>query len=96
MFEGPFSNSLIKKAIEKGLIEINLHQIRDFTLDRHKKVDDEPYGGGTGMVMKIEPIYRSIEFLKKAGEPDRIILLTPQGRKFDNNIANKFYFKCNY
>jgi tRNA (guanine37-N1)-methyltransferase len=89
MFDGPFSNSLIKRAIDKGIIDINIFQIRDFTEDKHKKVDDQPYGGGSGMVMKIEPIYNTLEFLKKSGEPDKIILMSPQGRKLDNKIAKE-------
>ncbi|MBU1625891.1 tRNA (guanosine(37)-N1)-methyltransferase TrmD [bacterium] len=89
MFEGPFADSLIKKAVDKGLIKINLHKIRDFTSDKHKTVDDQPYGGGTGMVMKIEPIFKALEFLKKEGEPDRIILLSPQGKTFNSKIARE-------
>jgi len=89
MFEGPLTSSILKRAIDKGLIEVNLYQLRDFTHDKHKKVDDEPYGGGSGMVLKIEPIWRSIEFLKKSGNPDRIILLSPQGRPFNNSIARE-------
>jgi len=89
MFNGPFSISLIKKAVDKKLIQINLFNLRDFTSDKHKTVDDEPYGGGAGMVLKVEPIYRSIEFLKKADNPDRIILLSPQGEKFNNSTAKK-------
>jgi tRNA (guanine37-N1)-methyltransferase len=87
MFNGPFSESLIKRACEKGLIKIKLHQIRDFTKDKHKTVDDQPYGGGSGMVLKVEPIHKALEFIEKVGKPDKIILLTPQGKKFDNTIA---------
>jgi tRNA (guanine37-N1)-methyltransferase len=84
MFEGPFSESILKRAQEKGLLSIDLHNIRDVTTDRHHIVDDYPYGGGAGMVMKPEPIFTAVESVYQGGP---IILLTPQGRLFNQEIA---------
>ena len=86
MFEGPFSESILKRAQEKGLLSIDLHNIRDVTTDRHHIVDDYPYGGGAGMVMKPEPIFNAVESVYKGGP---IILLTPQGRLFNQEIARE-------
>jgi tRNA (guanine37-N1)-methyltransferase len=86
MFEGPFSESILKRAQEKGLLSIDLHNIRDVTTDRHHIVDDYPYGGGAGMVMKPEPIFTAVESVYKGGP---IILLTPQGRLFNQEIARE-------
>ena len=77
MFDGPFSHSIIKRAMEKGKAEIHLHNIRDYTLDKHKKVDDYQFGGGAGMVMMAEPIILAIEKLQKERKYDEIIFLTP-------------------
>lgn len=82
MFDGPLSESIIARAIERGLVEINLHDIRDYTTDRHRSVDDYPYGGGYGMVMKPEPIFDAARNVKSENDlPDEtpVILLTPQG-----------------
>jgi tRNA (guanine37-N1)-methyltransferase len=80
MFEGPFDQSIIRRAKENGIIEINLHNIRDFLTDRHKVVDDYPYGGGAGMVMKPEPLFTATEAVQQmAPEPGRVILLSAQG-----------------
>jgi len=84
MFQGPFTESILKRAQERGLLSIALHNIRDATTDKHHVVDDYPYGGGAGMVMKPEPIFASIEALYQGGP---IILLTPQGRLFNQQIA---------
>jgi tRNA (guanine37-N1)-methyltransferase len=89
-FENIFSYSIIKRAIEKKLIEINVYNLRDFTLDKHKTVDDKPFGGGCGMVFKPEPIFRAVEFIKeKRGENLRIILLSPQGKLFNQEKAKE-------
>src|SRR5579859_7112545 len=85
MFQGPFSESILKRAQERGLLSIALHNIRDATADRHHIVDDYPYGGGVGMVMKPEPIFTAIEAVHQGGP---IILLTPQGRLFTQAIAH--------
>src|SRR5579863_3717563 len=84
MFQGPLTESILKRAQDKGLLSIVLHNIRDATTDKHHIVDDYPYGGGAGMVMKPDPIFASVEPIY-AGGP--IILLTPQGRLFNQQIA---------
>jgi tRNA (guanine37-N1)-methyltransferase len=84
MFQGPLSESILKRAQERGLLSISLHNIRDVTTDKHHIVDDYPYGGGAGMVMKPEPIFAAVEAVYQGGP---IILLTPQGRLFNQEIA---------
>lgn len=84
MFQGPFSESILKRAQEQGLLSIALHNIRDATTDKHHIVDDYPYGGGAGMVMKPDPIFTSVESVYQGGP---IILLTPQGRLFNQQVA---------
>jgi tRNA (guanine37-N1)-methyltransferase len=86
MFRGPFSESILKRAQERGLLSIALHNIRDATTDKHRVVDDYPYGGGAGMVMKPEPIFTAVEAVHEGGP---IILLTPQGRLFNQQIARE-------
>jgi len=86
MFQGPLTESILKRAQERGLLSIALHNIRDATTDKHHIVDDYPYGGGAGMVMKPDPIFASVEAVY-AGGP--IILLTPQGRLFNQQIAQE-------
>jgi len=87
MFESPLSESILKRAADEGLIEIRLNNLRDFTSDRHHIVDDYPFGGGAGMVMKPEPVVEAIESLKK--ECTTVILLSPQGKPFDQNMAQR-------
>ena len=84
MFQGPFAESILKRAQERGLLSIALHNIRDITTDKHHIVDDYPYGGGAGMVMKPEPVFAAIEAVYERGP---IILLTPQGRLFNQQVA---------
>lgn len=84
MFQGPFTESILKRAQERSLLSIALHNIRDATTDKHHIVDDYPYGGGAGMVMKPESIFTAIETVYQSGP---IILLTPQGRLFNQQIA---------
>ncbi len=86
MFQGPFTESILKRAQERGLLSVALHNIRDATTDRHHVVDDYPYGGGAGMVMKPEPVFASIEAIHQGGP---IILLAPQGRLFTQQIARE-------
>jgi tRNA (guanine37-N1)-methyltransferase len=90
MFSSPLRESILGKAIEKGLIQIRTVNIRDFTLDKHQIVDDTPYGGGQGMVMKVEPIARAIESVKPQDPSARIIYLTPQGKPFNQDLARRF------
>ncbi|MDP3296300.1 MAG: tRNA (guanosine(37)-N1)-methyltransferase TrmD [Thermodesulfovibrionia bacterium] len=82
--------SILKRAQEKKLIEVKIYNIRDFASDKHKIVDDYPYGGGPGMVLKPEPLFNVIDFLKKDNEQRRTILLSPQGRPFDQRLAGEF------
>lgn len=84
------SESILKRAVDKGLLEVKVYNIRDITEDRHHVVDDYPYGGGAGMVLKPEPIFRAIEELKKDREERWIILLSPQGRPFEQRLAERF------
>ena len=89
MFTAPFQESILGKAIEKGLIQIQRVNIRDFAVDKHQVVDDAPYGGGQGMVMKVEPIARAIEWVKSEDPSARVICLTPQGRPFHQEQAQE-------
>ncbi len=87
MFESPFGASIIKRADDAGLVEIALHDLRDWTDDRHRTVDDAPYGGGAGMVMRPEPWFRAVEQLQESPPPGRVILLTPQGRPLTQSLV---------
>jgi tRNA (guanine37-N1)-methyltransferase len=89
MFRGPFDESIIRRGQDKGLIRIGLHQIRDFTLDRHHTVDDPPYGGGSGMLMRPEPLAACIEAVKNEHEKAPVLLTTPQGRPFNHKMAQE-------
>ncbi len=94
MLSGFFEIGLLKSAQENGLIEIYLHNLRDFTTDKHKTVDDRPYGGGPGMVMKVEPFFRGMEFIKsqcasKRISTPRVILLSAQGKLFTQALAKE-------
>jgi tRNA (guanine37-N1)-methyltransferase len=87
MFVGPLDESIIKRAREKGILELGIHDLRKWTHDRHKTVDDRPFGGGPGMVLKPEPLYEAVESL--AGPKTRVILMGPSGRKFTQEIARE-------
>jgi tRNA (guanine37-N1)-methyltransferase len=89
MFSSPLRESILGRAVEKGLIQIQTINIRDFTLDKHQVVDDAPYGGGHGMVMKVEPIARAIESVKAQNQCARTIYLTPQGKPFHQDLARR-------
>lgn len=93
MFSSPFEESILGKAIEKGLIQIRTINIRDFALDKHQVVDDTPYGGGQGMVMKVEPIARAIEWVKSQSPSAWTVYLTPQGKPFNQEIAKALTFR---
>jgi len=84
-------HGVIGKALNKGLAEVKIHNLRDFTSDKHKKVDDSPYGGGAGMVMQIESFYNVINYIKSDGQPRKVVLLSPQGRVFSQKVAQEFY-----
>jgi tRNA (guanine37-N1)-methyltransferase len=90
MFESPLSHSILKRAKEAGVVEIVLTNIRDFSKDKHKKVDDRPYGGGPGMVMMCQPVFDCFEHVAtQSDEKGRAILLTPQGRPFTQKLATE-------
>jgi len=90
MFEGPFSHSIIRRATEKGIVEINLHNLRDYATTKHRNVDDYPYGGGSGMVMMVQPIAACINHLKSERDYDEIIFLTPDGDSLQQSTLNRF------
>src|SRR5580692_10981044 len=87
MFAGPLDESIIKRARNKGLLDLNVHDLRNWTHDRHRTVDDRPFGGGPGMLMKPEPLFEAVESLRR--ETTKVILLSPAGRKFDQQIARE-------
>ncbi|MGN6644291.1 MAG: tRNA (guanosine(37)-N1)-methyltransferase TrmD [Verrucomicrobiota bacterium] len=87
MFAGPLDESIIKRAREAGLLDLKIHQLRDYTHDRHKTVDDRPFGGGPGMLLKPEPIFEAVESI--AREKTRVILMSPTGRPFSQAIARE-------
>jgi tRNA (guanine37-N1)-methyltransferase len=87
MFAGPLDESIIMRARKAGLLELKIHNLRDWTHDRHKTVDDRPFGGGPGMLLKPEPIFEAVESLQRA--ETKVILLSPSGRKFDQAIARE-------
>ena len=88
MFESPLGCSILKRAQDKGLVEIHVHNLRDYTLNKHRKVDDYPFGGEAGMVMGIQPIDACISALKRERDYDEIIFMTPDGETFDQPMAN--------
>ena len=87
MFAGPLDESIIKRARESGRLDLAIHDLRDYAHDRHKKVDDRPFGGGPGMLLKPEPIFEAVESLVR--ESTRVILLSPSGRQFSQAIAGE-------
>jgi len=93
MFQSPLTSGLCQRAIDRGMVNVNVHNIRDYTHDRHRTADDYPYGGGAGMVLKPEPVFEAVETMKQDLYPEEerpalpIILLTPQGRPFSQKIA---------
>lgn len=95
LLEGPFSDSIMKRAQEKGLAEIHIHNLRDYSTSKHKNVDDYQYGGGAGMVMSCEPIANCIDDLKQQREYDEIIYMTPDGEVLEQSISNEFSLKEN-
>ncbi len=91
ILDGPFRESMIRRAVEKGLIRVNLVDLREFTHDRHRQVDDAPYGGGTGMVLKPEPVFEAVRHLKACSEAEKqlVILTSPAGQTFNQAMAQK-------
>lgn len=91
----PLNESIIKRAKEKKIVEIYVHHIRDYATGKYKQIDDKPFGGGSGMVLKPEPLFKCIEKLKSERDYDEIIFLSPQGNKFNQKTANKLSLKKN-
>ena len=89
-FVGPFAHGVVKRAQDSGRLEIRIHNLRDWTFDRHKTVDDRPFGGGEGMVLKPEPVFLAVESIWPERRPDqKVLLLSAQGRRFDQAMANR-------
>lgn len=95
LMESPFQTSILKRAMQKGLAEVHFHQLRDWSVGKHRQVDDEPYGGGAGMVMMVEPLDKCISELKSQRNYDEIIYLTPDGETLTQKIANTLSIKNN-
>ncbi len=95
LLDSPFAHSILQRAQKKGLVEIYVHQLRDYAQNKHRSVDDYPYGGGSGMVMCIEPIANCIEKLQAERCYDEIIFMTPDGHTLNQRMANKFAVKEN-
>jgi tRNA (guanine37-N1)-methyltransferase len=95
IFEGYLGQSLLKKAIDGGLVSVNLHDIRNWSRDKHHKVDDRPFGGGPGMILQVEPVVECVEAVQtmtletSAPQPGRLVLLSPQGRKLDQKVVEE-------
>ena len=88
MVEAGLAEGVISRGVERGLLDIKVHDLREYTVDRHRSVDDVPYGGGPGMVMKPEPLARAVEDIRaRRGDPDTVVLLSPQGRRFTQGEA---------
>ncbi|MEX1276021.1 MAG: tRNA (guanosine(37)-N1)-methyltransferase TrmD [Bacteroidota bacterium] len=95
LLESPFEESILKRGQEKGKIGIVVHDLRDYAHDKHKTIDDTPYGGGSGMVLKPEPIFECVEHLSRERTYDEVIFLSPEGKKFDQRLANDLSLKSN-
>jgi len=95
MLEGALNCSILKRAQDKGLVEINLHNLRDYSLDKHKRVDDYPFGGTAGMVLQCEPVDRAISSLKEQRKYDEVIYTSPDGERFNQSMANQLSLSQN-
>lgn len=95
LLEGPFNHSILKRAQQKGLLEVQLHALRDYATGKHRQVDDYPFGGGAGMVMKVEPIAACIEHLQSQRSYDAIIYTSPDGVRLDQALCNQLSLKEN-
>ena len=94
MFSGYLGQSLLKRAIERGLVAVRLHNLRDWSPDKHHTVDDRPYGGGPGMILKVEPVVECVESVRATGSPaGHLVMLTPQGRRLDQEIVEELAAK---
>ncbi len=95
LMESPFKTSILKRAMDKGLAEVHFHHLRDWATNKHRQIDDEPYGGGAGMVMMVEPLDKCISELKAQRDYDEVIYLTPDGLTLNQKIANSLSIKKN-
>jgi tRNA (guanine37-N1)-methyltransferase len=95
LMESPFQTSILRRAMDKGLVEVHFHHLRDWAINKHRQIDDEPYGGGAGMVMMIEPLDKCISELKSQRAYDEVIYLTPDGITLNQKIANSLSIKNN-
>ncbi|HCA79143.1 MAG TPA: tRNA (guanosine(37)-N1)-methyltransferase TrmD [Bacteroidetes bacterium] len=95
LLESPLQESIIRRGQEKGKVEILVHDLRDFTHDKHKTIDDTPYGGGAGMVLKPEPVFECVEALRAKRMYDEVVFLTADGEKFTQAVANELSLKKN-
>ena len=95
LLKSPFEASILKRAIEKGLVEVHLHNLRDYSIGNYKQVDDYQFGGGAGMVMMVEPIDKCISQLKSEREYDEVIYMTPDGSTLNQGMANEISMKKN-
>jgi len=95
VFNGPLQSSIIKRAQDKGKVEIFIHNVRDYAYNKHKQIDDKPFGGGAGMVLKPEPFFECIEKLQSERKYEQVIFTTPKGKIFDQQIANKLSMQNN-
>jgi len=89
MFVSPFQASMLKAAQEKGILDIRVHNIRDYASDKHRMTDDAPYGGGCGMVMKVEPIAKALKSIQRIADQSSVILMTPQGKRLDQSMVEE-------
>jgi tRNA (guanine37-N1)-methyltransferase len=95
LMESPFKTSILRRAMDKGLAEVHFHHLRDWAINKHRQIDDEPYGGGAGMVMMVEPLDKCISELKSQRTYDEVIYLTPDGVTLNQKIANSLSIKNN-
>jgi len=95
VFNGPLQSSIIKRAQDKGKVEIFIHNVRDYAYNKHKQIDDKPFGGGPGMVLKPEPFFECIEKLQSERDYEKVIFTTPKGKIFDQQTANKLSMQNN-
>jgi tRNA (guanine37-N1)-methyltransferase len=96
LFEGPLTQSIVKRSMDKGLVELEIHNLRDYSTNKHLNVDDYAFGGGAGMVLMIEPIDKCISELKAKRTYDEVIYLTPDGKTYNQSMANQLSLKTNF